>query len=99
LELIAALMKPLKEAMGPMLAQLARTVGSAAPLTPVWASVVGELVARHTRPLKLEQGVLTVACDARAWREALEGERAATLTRLQAQLGEFQVRALVFQSP
>lgn len=85
--------------MGPMLGRLARDVGTAAPLGPIWAAAVGELVARHTRPVRLVQGVLTVACDAQGWRDALEPERAATLSKLQAQVGEALVRGLVFETP
>lgn len=32
-----------------------------------WAEAVGEQVANHVRPLKLEQGVLTVEVDDPAW--------------------------------
>jgi predicted nucleic acid-binding Zn ribbon protein len=92
-------MKSLREAMGPMLGRVSQDVGSAAPLVPVWNAIVGEVVARHTRPLTLSQGVLIIGCDAPAWRDALEPERHATLRKVQAQLGEAQVRSLVFQAP
>ena len=32
-----------------------------------WCSIVGETVARHTRPLSVEDGVLTVAVTSPAW--------------------------------
>jgi predicted nucleic acid-binding Zn ribbon protein len=62
--------------------------------------MVGEVLARHTRPVGLAQGVLTVRCDAKAWKEALEPEAAVLLRRLQAALGgEAVLRRLTFESP
>lgn len=93
-------MKSLREAMGPMLGSVARATGTGASLAPVWEALVGEVLARHTRPVSLAQGVLTVRCDAPAWKDALEPERGTLLRRLQASIGsETVLRSLVFESP
>ena len=93
-------MKSLRDAMGPMLGRVAKATGTGATLTPIWVSLVGEVLARHTRPRSLTQGVLTITCDGRAWKEALEPEAASLLPKLRAALGgEVSLRALVFECP
>ncbi len=75
-------MKSLADMMGAVL----KETGSAAAMTPLWARVVGEVVAKHTRPVRWEGKALVIRCDAEAWRQALEPERAAITRKLIASL-------------
>lgn len=90
-------MKSLAEMMGPALASLAKQTGSGAALGPVWAQVVGPVVAPHARPVRFEGRTLVVRCDAEAWRAALAAEGPALLRRLNAALAEAPVQGLVFE--
>jgi predicted nucleic acid-binding Zn ribbon protein len=65
-------MKSLADMMGAVLKQ----TGSAGAIAPIWARVVGEVIAKHTRPLRWEGKTLVIRCDADAWRAALEPEAA-----------------------
>ena len=80
-------MKSLADMMGAVLKQ----TGSAAAMTPIWERVVGEVVAKHTRPLRWEGKVLVIRCDGEAWRQALEPERASISRKLAAATGEAAV--------
>lgn len=64
-----------------------------------WAVIVGEPVASHTRPMKLREGVLTVAVDDPAWASQLRFLESDLLEALSTQPGgeaigriEFMVR-------
>jgi len=53
---------------------LARTVAPVTPLARVqaaWAEAVGEAVAENATPLRLRDGVLTVACRQAVWAQEL----------------------------
>jgi predicted nucleic acid-binding Zn ribbon protein len=91
--------KSLGELLGPALAELTERTGSTAALASVWTRVVGPVIAPHTRLLRLEDARLVVACDAQAWKDALEGEGPGLVRRLNATLGEARVRELVFVVP
>ncbi|WP_410967473.1 DciA family protein, partial [Salmonella sp. SAL4456] len=56
-------MKSLADMMGAVLKQ----TGSAAAIAPIWARVVGDVVSKHTRPLRWEGKTLVIRCDADAW--------------------------------
>lgn len=84
-------MKSLADMMGAVLKQ----TGSAAALTPIWARVVGEVVAKHTRPLRWEGKVLVIRCDAEAWRQALEPERITLGRKVAAATGESGVTIML----
>ncbi len=90
-------MKSLAEMMGPALAGLARRTGSAAALQPIWAQVVGPVIAPHATPARFEGATLVIRCDAEAWRAALSAEGATLTRRLNAALTEAPVQALVFE--
>ena len=77
-------MKSLADMMGAVLKQ----TGSAAATMPIWARVVGEVVAKHTRPVRWEGKALVIRCDGDAWRQALEPERVSLSKKLAAALGE-----------
>lgn len=77
-------MKSLADMMGAVL----KETGSAGAMTPIWARVVGEVVAKHTRPVRWEGKTLVIRCDGEAWRQALEPERASISKKLSAAMGE-----------
>lgn len=83
-------MKSLADMMGAALKQ----TGSAGAMSPIWARVVGEVVAKHTRPVRWEGTTLVIRCDADAWRQALEPERAALSRKLAAATGEKGLAAI-----
>lgn len=86
-------MKSLADMLGPALKQ----TGSAGALAPIWARVVGEVVARHTRPVRWQGTSLVIRCDAEAWKQALEVERESIARKLGAALGESAVSSIVLE--
>jgi predicted nucleic acid-binding Zn ribbon protein len=91
--MMEASVKSLADMMGAVLKQ----TGSAAALTPVWGRVVGEVLARHTRPVRWEGSTLVVRCSDTTWKTALEPERPSLVKKLNAALGEGAVSALMFE--
>jgi predicted nucleic acid-binding Zn ribbon protein len=72
------------KSLGELLGRTLRDTGSASALSPVWSRAVGELIGRHTRPVRWEERTLVIACDA--------------LTRkLNEAMGESAVRAIVLE--
>ncbi len=88
-------MKSLRESLGSVLGQLASELRSGAPLAPIWNEVVGEVIARHSRPQSLQRGTLTIWVEP-AWRAALEAERGPLLAKVRAHMGESLVSSIVF---
>jgi predicted nucleic acid-binding Zn ribbon protein len=86
-------MKSLADMMGAVLKQ----TGSAGAMRSVWARVVGEVVAKHTRPVRWEGKTLVIRCDGEAWRAALEPERGQLARKLAAATGESSVLAIVLE--
>ncbi|MBL8916265.1 MAG: DUF721 domain-containing protein [Archangium sp.] len=76
------------KSLADMLGRTLRDTGSAPALAPVWNRAVGELIARHTRPIRWDGSALVICCDAESWKAALEPERPALLKRLRELLGE-----------
>jgi predicted nucleic acid-binding Zn ribbon protein len=77
-------MKSLADMMGAVLKQ----TGSAGAIAPIWARVAGEVIAKHTHPIRWEGKTLVIRCDADAWRAALEPERGTLAKKLSSALGE-----------
>ena len=88
-------MKSLADMMGAALKQ----TGSAGAMSSVWARVVGEVVAKHTRPVRWEGKTLVIRCDGEAWRAALEPQRGSISRKLTAAIGggESSVTAIVLE--
>jgi len=61
-----------------------RTPLSAASLAPRWPQLVGEDVARHCRPDRLEAGELTIVAESTAWATQLRLMSAALLSTVKA---------------
>jgi predicted nucleic acid-binding Zn ribbon protein len=64
-----------------------------------WAKVVGEEVATHSRPVKLEGGELTIEAESTAWATQLRLLAAKLLTRIAAQVGPNVVTKLHIHGP
>ena len=74
--------------------QLAR-----ADLVRQWADVAGEETARHTRPVALQDGTLTIQCDSTAWAKQLQLMRAHILSEIIRRYPESEVDGLRFLGP
>jgi predicted nucleic acid-binding Zn ribbon protein len=64
-----------------------------------WERVVGPDVAAHSRPVKLENGTLTVEAESTAWATQLRLLAASLLQRIAAQVGHDVVRKLYIHGP
>jgi len=64
-----------------------------------WESLTGAFIARHSRPVALRRGILTVAVTQAAVRYDLERRhKESILARLRAHFGEDVIRGLRFQN-
>lgn len=86
-------MKSFAQMMGSVLKQ----TGSAGALMPIWARLVGDVVAKHTRPVRWEGQTLIIRCDGEAWRQALDAERTSLAKKLSASLGESAVSHIILE--
>ncbi|MCP3138000.1 DciA family protein [Pyxidicoccus xibeiensis] len=89
--------KTLESLLPRVLARLAGESGRGHALAPVWASVVGANLARHTSPHALYGTTLVVAVEGEAWAQSLEAESASLCEQLNARLGPGTVTALTFR--
>jgi predicted nucleic acid-binding Zn ribbon protein len=64
-----------------------------------WGAVVGEDVAAHCRPVKLEDGVLTVEAESTAWATQLRLLAAKLLVRIAGEVGNGVVKRLHIHGP
>lgn len=64
-----------------------------------WSRLAGPMIARHARPVRLDQKTLVVAVDNSVWlNELIRYERLPLLTRLQHQVGKDKITAIRFQA-
>ncbi len=74
---------PLREAMAVVTERLLdHPVGRAQQLWRGWTEVVGPLLSRHTEPVRLSDGTLTIRVDSPAWKSELEFIKPELLERL-----------------
>jgi predicted nucleic acid-binding Zn ribbon protein len=64
-----------------------------------WERVVGPEIARHSRPVKLNNGELTVEAESTAWATQLRLLAASLLRRIAAEVGHDVVRRLHIHGP
>lgn len=64
----------------------------------VWNEVVGEVIARNTRPVGIREGVLFVEVASSVWMQELVMLRGDIAERLNAELGEKIVRRIVLSA-
>ncbi len=90
--------------LGDAIDALAAQSGWKAPLAQEdlvrqWADLAGADTARHSEPVSLEQGMLTVKCDSTAWAKNLQFMRATILTEITRRYPEAGVQNLRFIGP
>lgn len=87
-------MRPLSRALGRVLKSLrGADVGSTATVFGRWTDLVGESVAAHVKPVKLDRGTLVVEVDDPAWATQMRFLEADLLSRLR-DTGEMAVERL-----
>ncbi len=86
-------MKSLADMLGATLKQ----TGSAGALRPLWERAVGELIAKHSRPVRWEGATLVVRCDGAAWKTALEPELPQLARKLATAMGESRPPSIVLE--
>jgi predicted nucleic acid-binding Zn ribbon protein len=90
--------------VGDVLSDLTRESGwepqlSRADLARTWATVAGDDTARHTRPVALDAGMLTVQADSTAWAKQLQLMRAQVLSEIIRRFPEAGVESIRFIGP
>ena len=89
---------------GTVLARLVKARGWQRPAAEAtvfgaWERVVGPEVAKHSRPIKLDDGELTVEAESTAWATQLRGLAGQLLRRIAAEVGHNVVRRLHIHGP
>jgi predicted nucleic acid-binding Zn ribbon protein len=92
------------QAFGDVLAKLVKARGWQRPAAEAtvfgaWERVVGADIAKHSRPIKLDDGELTVEAESTAWATQLRLMAAALLQRIAAEVGHNVVRKLHIHGP
>lgn len=64
-----------------------------------WPELVGPELAQRSRPLGIEDGVLTVGCDSTAWATQLRSLRGALLTKIISEYPEAGIRSVRVEGP
>ncbi|WP_422774538.1 DUF721 domain-containing protein [Plantactinospora sp. WMMC1484] len=90
--------------LGTVLARLVKARGWQQPAAEAtvfgaWERVVGAEVAKHSRPVKLEDGELTVEAESTAWATQLRLLAGSLLRRIAAEVGHGVVRRLHVHGP
>lgn len=90
--------------LGVVLARLVKARGWQRPAAEAtvfgaWERVVGPDVAKHSRPVKLEEGTLTVEAESTAWATQLRLLTGSLLRRIAAEVGHDVVRKLHIHGP
>jgi predicted nucleic acid-binding Zn ribbon protein len=58
--------------LGSAVRRMKRPEATIAWLTSAWPTIVGKMLAAHTRPLRCEAGLLEIAADRKDWKSQLE---------------------------
>jgi len=90
--------------LGDVLAKLTKDTGWEAALSREdlvlqWAELAGPDTAKHSEPVSLEGGVLTVKCDSTAWAKNLQYMRAVIITEIGRRYPEAGVENIRFVGP
>ncbi len=90
--------------LGDALGKLTREAGwektlAAEDLVRQWAELAGSDTAKHSEPVSLERGVLTVKCDSTAWAKNLQFMRGVIMTEITNRYPEAGVENLRFIGP
>jgi predicted nucleic acid-binding Zn ribbon protein len=89
---------------GAILAKLVKTRGWQQPAAEarifgLWPAMVGEDLASHCRPIKLEEGVLTIEAESTAWATQIKLLTGKLLTRIGNDVGRDVVKRLHVHGP
>lgn len=90
--------------LGDSLDLLTKQLGWHAPLSQAellnsWAAIAGEETAKHSTPLGIDEGVLTVQCESTAWATQLRLMRVEIMTRIATEFRGAGVVSIRFQGP
>lgn len=90
--------------LGDVLDSLTTRLGWTAPLAQSdlissWTAIAGEETARHSSPLGVADGVLTVACESTAWATQLRLMRVEIMNRIAVEYPQAGIDAIRFQGP
>ena len=90
--------------LGDVLTKLTKDSGwektlAAEDLVRQWAELAGADTARHSEPVSLERGVLTVKCDSTAWAKNLQFMRGVIMTEISNRYPDAGVVNLRFIGP
>jgi predicted nucleic acid-binding Zn ribbon protein len=90
--------------LGDVMDSLTARMGWEAPLSQselvaAWPRIVGEDTARHSAPVAVEEGTLTVQCDSTAWATQLRLMRANVLTAITEHHPAAGITGIRFEGP
>lgn len=90
--------------IGDVLGRLTSSLGWDSPIARAelvadWARIVGEDTARHSEPVGIEEGVLTVRCDSTAWAQQLRLMRVTITTRIAERYPAARIDSVTFIGP
>jgi predicted nucleic acid-binding Zn ribbon protein len=84
--------------LGGAVRKLKRPEATIAWLTSAWPTIVGKMLAAHTRPLRCENGRLEIAADRKDWKSQLEPMTREFCARINQAWGSTLVREVKFVS-
>ena len=97
--LSGVLESPTVERAGEFLGRVAQRLGkpeaAIAWLGAAWPSIVGGALAAHTRPIRCENGCLTIVADGKPWHRQLEGLKQEICSGVNRTWGRTLVREVV----
>ena len=64
-----------------------------------WVDLAGEETAKHSSPVGISEGVLTVSCESTAWATQLRIMRAELMTRIAVRFPDAGIQSIRFQGP
>jgi predicted nucleic acid-binding Zn ribbon protein len=82
--------------LGSAVRRMKRPEATIAWLTSAWPTIVGKMLAAHTRPLRCEGGRLEIAADRKDWKNQLEPMTREFCDRINQAWGSVLVREVKF---
>jgi predicted nucleic acid-binding Zn ribbon protein len=85
--------RPLASALSALSSRLAPAT-TLARVQGIWERAAGPAIAAAARPVAERGGVLTVSCESAVWAQELDLMAPEVLTRINAELGQEEIRSL-----
>jgi predicted nucleic acid-binding Zn ribbon protein len=85
---------PLRALLPDLLGRLGQQPGGVPALAALWARVQGKIIAAHSRPTQLHEGVLQVEVSSPTWRGTLEAQEAVLRQRWNTAVRSAQLRRI-----